>query len=126
MSKTTKVTLKTGGLKGFFAEAREHARALDRHERIKPSLTITFEDAGDMLRVLSAERVRLLRSLEGKPSAVSGLASGLKRDLRAVSRDVDLLESFGLISTRYESNPGHGRRKIVEPRAERLQLIASI
>ena len=42
---------------------------------------------------------------------------GLKRDTRAVGRDVDLLERFGLLRTRYEKNPGHGKRRIVESRA---------
>ena len=36
------------------------------------------------------------------------------RDLRAVSRDIDLLERFGLLRSRYETNPGHGKRRIVE------------
>jgi predicted transcriptional regulator len=57
---------------------------------------------------------------------VSDLASGLKRDTRAVSRDVELLEQFGLLRTRYEANPGHGRRRIVEPCAEKYQLIATV
>jgi hypothetical protein len=41
----------------------------------------------------------------------------LKRHLQAVSRDVDLLERFGLLRSR-EANPGHGKRRIVEPLAE--------
>jgi hypothetical protein len=43
-----------------------------------------------------------------------------------VSRDVELLEQFGLLRTRYETNPGHGRRRIVEPRAEKFHLIATV
>ena len=78
-----------------------------------------------MLRVLSAERVRLLR-VATKAVPVGDLAAGLKRDARAVSRDIDLLESFGLLRTRYEANPGHGRRRIVEPQAARYQLSATI
>ena len=59
------------------------------------------------MRVLSAERIRLLRFAKQKPMAVSELAGGLKRDKRAVSRDVDMLEEFGLLQSRYEINPGH-------------------
>jgi predicted transcriptional regulator len=87
---------------------------------------VTFEDVNDMLRVLSAERIRLLRVAREKAVPVSDLASGLKRDTRAVSRDVDLLESFGLLRTRYEKNPGHGRRRIVEPCAANYKLVAAI
>jgi len=43
-----------------------------------------------------------------------------------VSRDINLLESFGLLRTRYVPNPGHGRRRIVESSAKTYQLIASI
>jgi predicted transcriptional regulator len=52
--------------------------------------------------------------------------SGLNRDARAVSRNVELLEQFGLLRTCYETNPGHGRRRIVEPRAEKFHLIATV
>src|ERR1035438_5180824 len=81
---------------------RERAGRLDRGEPIAPEITVTFEDVRDMLRVLSAERVRLLRVAREKAVPVSDLANGLQRDTRAVSRDVDLLESFGLLRTRYE------------------------
>ena len=126
MSRKARIWVTADGTEGFFRRAREHARKLDRSEPIAPELTVTFEDASDMLRVLSAQRVRLLRIAGKKALPVSDLASGLKRDARAVSRDVDLLESFGLIRTRYEANPGHGRRRIVEPRAAKYQLLATI
>jgi predicted transcriptional regulator len=58
--------------------------------------------------------------------AVSDLATGLKRDVRAVSRDVVLLEKAGLLRTSYRVNPGHGRLKIVEPVAREYKLTANI
>jgi predicted transcriptional regulator len=126
MKRSTKVWVTADGAEGFFRRAREHARKLDRGEPIAPEITVTFEDVNDMLRVLSAERIRLLRVAREKAVPVSDLASGLKRDTRAVSRDVDLLESFGLLRTRYEKNPGHGRRRIVEPCAANYKLVAAI
>jgi len=126
MKKMTKVRVTNDGVKGFFTRAREHARKLDRGEPIAPEFVVSFESADDMLRVLSAERVRLLAVARKRPLSVSELALGLKRDTRAVSRDIDLLESFGLLRTRYESNPGHGRRRIVEPRASSYKLVANI
>jgi predicted transcriptional regulator len=126
MKRNTKVWVTADGAGGFFRRAREHARKLDRGEPIAPEITVTFEDVRDMLRVLSAERVRLLRVAREKAVPVSDLANGLQRDTRAVSRDVDLLESFGLLRTRYEKNPGHGRRRIVEPCAANYQLLAAI
>ena len=126
MKRNAKVWVTADGAGGFFRRAREHARKLDRGEPIAPEITVTFEDVRDMLRVLSAERVRLLRVAREKAVPVSDLAKGLQRDTRAVSRDVDLLESFGLLRTRYEKNPGHGRRRIVEPCAANYQLLAAI
>ncbi|HXZ40929.1 MAG TPA: hypothetical protein VEG68_09310 [Terriglobales bacterium] len=126
MSKKVKVRITTDGAKGFFARAREHARKLDRRETLAPEVTISFENAADMVKVLSPERLRVLCLAKKGPASVSNLAAGLNRDTRAVSRDVDLLEQFGLVHTRYQVNPGHGRLRIVEPRAARYQLVATV
>lgn len=126
MSKKAKVRITTDGAKGFFARVREHARKLDRGEVLSPEITISFENASDMMKILSPERVRVLCLAKKGPASVSNLAAGLNRDTRAVSRDVDLLEQFGLLSTRYQVNPGHGKLRIVEPRASRYQLVATV
>jgi predicted transcriptional regulator len=126
VKRNTKVRITNDGVKGFFGRAREHARALDRGEALAPELTISFESPEDILQILSPERIRLLEFAKKGTNPVSMLARGLRRDTRAVSRDIELLEQFGLLRTRYESNPGHGRRRIVEPRAAKFQLIATV
>ncbi len=126
MTKKVKVRVSSDGVEGFFDRAREHARKLDRGEELAPEVTVSFQNASDMMRVLSTQRVRLLRVAKKKATPVSDLAFDLKRDTRAVSRDVDLLEQFGLLRTRYEKNPGHGRQRIVESRAVKYQLVATI
>ena len=128
MSKKVKARVTNDGLKGFFGRAREHARKLDRGEKLAAEMTISFENPSDIMLILSPQRIRVLEFAKKKrgATAVSTLASGLKRDTRAVSRDVELLEQFGLLRTRYEANPGHGRRRIVEACAERYQLIATV
>jgi len=126
MRKKARVNITNEGAKGFFARAREHARKLDRGEALAPEVTISFEDAADMMRVLSPERVRVLRAARRGKHSVSVLASELRRNLRAVSRDVDLLEQFGLLSTRYQTNRGHGRLRVVEPRAGKYRLVATV
>jgi predicted transcriptional regulator len=125
MRKRTHIRLVTDEVDGFFARAREHARKLDRGETLLPELVITFESAGEMIKVLSTERLRLLRASK-TATPVTDLAGRLKRNPRAVSRDINLLESFGLLRTHYVPNPGHGRRKIVESSAKKYQLIANI
>ena len=124
-SKNTKVRVTNGGVKGFFERSREHARRLDRGEKLAPEVTVSFENANDIVSILSPQRIRVLELAKKGPKPVASLASGLNRDLRAVSRDVDLLERFGLLRSRYETNPGHGKRRIVEPRAAKYQLVAT-
>jgi predicted transcriptional regulator len=126
MRKGVKVRVMNDGTKGFFDRAHAHARKLDRGEIVAREMTISFENPSDILQILSPQRIRILEFARKGPRPVSSLASGLKRDPRAVSRDVELLEQFGLLRTRYEANPGHGRRRIVEPSAEKFQLVATV
>lgn len=126
MGKKVRVRVTNDGLKGFFGRAREHARKLDRGDELVPEMTISFENPSDIMQILSPQRIRVLEFAKRGAKPVSSLASGLKRDTRAVSRDVELLEQFGLLRTRYEANPGHGRRRIVEPCADKYQLIATV
>lgn len=121
-----KITLKVGSTEDFFSRLREHAEKLDKGQTLPGGITITFEDPEDLLEVLTSERVRLLRKVKGKSQQISVLATGLRRDVRAVSRDVSLLERAGLLRTRYQSNPGHGRLKVVESVAQEYQLVASL
>jgi predicted transcriptional regulator len=126
MKKTARLRVTADGVKGFFDRAHAHARKLDRGEELAPEATVSFENVSDMVRVLSAERVRLLHVAREKATSMSDLATDLGRDTRAIARDVDLLERFGLLRSRYEKNPGHGRRRIVESRAATYHLVATI
>jgi predicted transcriptional regulator len=121
-----KVNIATGTTGEFFSRVRSHAAKLDRGETIAAEIVITFEDPLELLNVLTAERVRLLRHAKAGSQPIADLASGLKRDVRAVSRDVVRLEKAGLLRTRYQANPGHGRLKVVEPVAREYKLSASL
>ena len=112
---TSKVRIATGSAEEFFNRVRSHAAKLDRGEAVTPKISITFEDPLELLNVLTTERVRLLRRAKSGSQPIAELATGLKRDVRAVSRDVVRLEKAGLLRTSYRVNPGHGRYKIVEP-----------
>jgi predicted transcriptional regulator len=121
------VTLTTGTLDEYVERSIDRANKMDRGERIEPELRVTFQDPADLLRVLSVERIRVLRTIRRKTKpTISGLAIILKRDRKAVSRDVKLLESLGLLRTRDESNPGHGVKTVVEPLAEIYHLTATV
>src|SRR5579859_7631758 len=88
-----RATVTSGTVEAFIERSLERARKLDRGERLPSEITRTFEDPSDLLRVLSAQRVRVLHAVRARPAPVSELAGALGRDRKAVRRDVALLES---------------------------------
>jgi len=116
----------TGTADEFFERSLERARKIDRGEKLIPEITLTFEDPAEMMQLLSTQRVRIIECLRKNSVPISELATILKRDRKAVSRDVKLLESFGLVKTHDTPNPGHGKMKVVETLAAKYQLVATI
>jgi hypothetical protein len=47
-------------MKGFFGRAGEHARRLDRGEKLAPEVTVSFENANDIVSILSPQRICVL------------------------------------------------------------------
>ncbi len=79
-----------------FALARAVAREPDRFPDRFIALPL---DSPTVQRLLSTERVRLLRTVRdhGGFESVSKLAAAVRRDQGVVSRDVGLLEEAGLV-----------------------------
>lgn len=127
MSRKISILADREGKEGFFRRAHAHARALDAGERLPDEVVIAFEDPADMLKMLTAERLRLLTSLrDAGETRISDLADRLGRDKRAVSRDVNAMRVHGLVLTKYVANAGHGRNLVVMPLAKRVELKAAI
>ena len=121
------VKVSSGSVEDFFKRSHERAVKLDRKEKLPTDLRITFEDPADLMRALSAQRVKVLQVVKRNPRpTVTKLAAILKRDRKSVTRDVVVLEKLGLIRTKKEANPGHGVVKVVEPLAERYHLTATL
>jgi hypothetical protein len=76
---------------------RKLARLAGRNQPIPPSTVIAFEDIVSLLHVLTEKRVLLLKQVKEKPASISDLAKKLKRDRSAVTRDVQILERFGIL-----------------------------
>jgi predicted transcriptional regulator len=121
-----KLTIHADGIEGYSKRALARARKLDRSERIEPEVTITFEDPLQMSAVLTASRLRLVQEVKKRAISMTALASELKRDLKSVRRDVGKLERVGVVRTREQVNPGHGRVKIVETIAKQVRLVANL
>jgi predicted transcriptional regulator len=120
------LTIRTDGFEAYTKRALARAHKLDRRIPIKAELTVTFEDPLAMAEVLTTERLRLLKQLQARPLTMSALAATLKRDTRSVRRDVSKLEYYGVLRTRQQVNPGHGRVKIVELIARHYKLMANL
>lgn len=118
------LTIHTDGFDGYTKRALARARKLDRKERIKPVVSITFENPLAMAEILTVQRVRLLQQVRTRSASISELATMLKRDVAAVRKDVLKLERAGVLRTEQKINPGHGRVKIVSPVAKGYRLTA--
>ena len=108
----------------FFERGRKLARAAGRGERIPPSRVLAFERVEDLLGLLTAKRVLLMKQVKETPSSISMLARTLNRDRSAVTRDVQVLERFGVVQVTEKILPGHGKQKWVTPLAREIKLTA--
>src|SRR5579872_2784938 len=73
-----RVTVSFGTVEAFVGRSLERARKMDRGEKLPSEISMTFEDPADLVRVLSAERVRVIHAVREKPAPVSELATTLR------------------------------------------------
>lgn len=119
-----KTEIRVERVDSFFERGRKLAKAADRGNVIPSSRVVAFEDVGSLLHVLTEKRVLLLRQVNETPTSISVLAKKLKRDRSAVTRDVQVLEHFGVIQVTEKPLPGHGRQKWITPLAGQIHLTA--
>jgi predicted transcriptional regulator len=114
-------------MEAFSKRVIANARKLDRGEPLPNETVIFFESSVDMLRMLTTERVKLMRELRIKgPISITILADTLGRNKRSVSRDVTAMREAGVLKTKLVSNAGHGRQLIVMPAAKRVELKSTL
>jgi predicted transcriptional regulator len=119
-----KTEIRVERVDSFFERGRKLAEAADRGNAIPSSRVVAFEDVESLLHVLTEKRVLLLRQVNQTPTSISLLAKNLKRDRSAVSRDVQVLERFGVIQVTEKPLPGHGSQKWIAPLAAEIHLTA--
>lgn len=122
----TKLIIKTGTEEDFFERGRRLARAADRGERLADERIISFEDPVDVMKLITAARLALFRTVKEMPGSITDIAERLHRDRSAVKRDVDELERAGLVTIADKVLPGHGRMKEVRATASRFSLQAEV
>jgi predicted transcriptional regulator len=122
----TKVVIRTGDLNGFFARAKDAARRADHGQTFEGKVTLAFEDPQRMFMVLSEARRRLMLEVMREPRTINELTQRLNRNRSAITKDVGLLEKFGLVVSQRQANPGHGIQKVVCSVAPKIEMVATL
>lgn len=99
----------------FFEKGQKIAKRADKASKLNESKTIWFEDPKDLLKFLSENKFDLISLIRDKPRSISELAKASHRNRASVTRDVNVLEEFGLVKSEMAVNAGHGRVRIVKP-----------
>ena len=120
----SKTEIRVERVDAFFQRGRKLARAADQRGAIPSSRVVAFEDVESLLHILTEKRVLLIKQVQEEPTSISVLARKLKRDRSAVTRDVQVLERFGVVQVTEKPLPGHGRQKWITPVAGEIQLTA--
>lgn len=120
------VTLKAGNEQDFFRRGKVLARLADAGQPIPEERTVSFEDPADLLRLLTASRLDVFRSVKGEPGSITVIAGRLHRDRSAVKRDVDQLAQVGLVTIETKTLPGHGLMKEIRAAAGIFRLEAMV
>jgi predicted transcriptional regulator len=108
------VNVRTETADEFFARGKLTAKQLDKGEKISPSRIISFEDPEDLIKFLTQTKRALVAAIRKKPNSISGLANELHRSRSAIDKDIQMLESVGIVESEYVANPGHGRCRIIK------------
>src|SRR4030067_3081981 len=94
--KDVRVSIKTK--EDLFNEVKEVWGKLERGEQVKKHEGISFENIEAMRKILSEERLRILKTVKKEdPKSIYELAKFLKRDIKNTFDDVQFLARIGLI-----------------------------
>lgn len=120
------IILKAGTEQDFFQRGKTLARLADAGKLLPEERTVSFEDPAELLRLLTASRLDVFRSVKDEPGSITVIAGRLHRDRSAVKRDVDQLAQAGLVTIETKILPGHGHMKEVRASAACFRLEAMV
>ncbi len=96
--KVKNVTVRIKSLKDVFEEAKDVMKRLEKGKKVKKHEGISFENLDVMRKVLTEERLRILKTIKKEhPSSIYELAKILKRDMKNTFDDVQYLAQVGFI-----------------------------
>ncbi|MCL4492259.1 MAG: ArsR family transcriptional regulator [Nitrospirae bacterium] len=93
----------------LFEEVKSVVRKIERGEKVKKHEGISFEDMDTLRKVLTDERIRILKTIKKEhPQSIYELARMLHRDIKNTFDDVKFLAEMGLVDLKKTKN---GREK---------------
>lgn len=96
--KVKNVMIRIKSLEDVFEEAKDVMKRLEKGEKVKKHEGISFENLDVMRRVLTEERLRILKTIKKEhPSSIYQLAKMLGRDIKNTFDDVQYLTQAGFI-----------------------------
>jgi predicted transcriptional regulator len=82
----------------IYKEVKDVVKKIERGEKVKKHEGISFEDMDTMRKVLSDERLRILKTIrKDHPQSIYELAKLLHRDVKNTFDDVQFLAGAGLV-----------------------------
>lgn len=91
------LTMNIGDEADFFRRGREIARLADQGLPIPEERVVSFGEPAELLELLTAARLTLLRSVSEQSGSIEAIAGRLQRDNGGIGCDVEKLERFGLV-----------------------------
>jgi len=82
----------------LYKEVKDVVKKIERGEKVKKHEGISFEDLDTMRKVLTDERLRILKTIrKDHPQSIYALAKLLHRDVKNTFDDVQFLAGAGLV-----------------------------
>lgn len=96
--KVKNVMIRIKSLEDVFEEVKDVMKRLEKGEKVKKHEGISFENLDVMRKVLTEERLRILKTIKKEhPSSIYQLAKMLGRDMKNTFDDVQYLVQAGFI-----------------------------
>ena len=107
----------------LFNEIKKVWKKVEKGEKVKKHEGISFENIEAMRKILSEERLRLLKTIKKEhPKSIYELAKFLNRDIKNTFDDVQFLAKMGLI----ELEKTKERRKKTIPKVTYDRILLEI
>ncbi len=105
--KNIKIAIKSD--EEILKEIKEVVKKIESGEKVKKREGVSFDSIDSMRKVLTEERLRVLRTVrKERPASVYELAKKLKRDIKNTFNDVQFLAQAGLLEIK-KTKVGRGK-----------------